>query len=178
MHVPDTNVGGYLNFNRFYYAQVGKQAAVIDERYNHGGQIADYIVDELKRPLRNCLVGREGEKSCSPQAQIYGPKTMIINEMSGSGGDALPWMFRQDDIGPLVGTRTWGGLVGIGELSTAARRWVCDRAACERFTDSTANGKWRITASRQTLRSRTIRHRLPPGTIHSWRGPCRSRWRR
>jgi tricorn protease len=113
VHVPDTNVGGYLNFNRFYYAQVGKQAAVIDERYNHGGQIADYIVDELKRPLRNCLVGREGEKSCSPQAQIYGPKTMIINEMSGSGGDALPWMFKQDGIGPLVGTRTWGGLVGI-----------------------------------------------------------------
>jgi tricorn protease len=113
VHVPDTNVGGYLNFNRFYYAQVGKQAAVIDERYNHGGQIADYIVDELKRPLRNCLIGREGEKSCSPQAQIYGPKTMIINEMSGSGGDALPWMFKQDGLGPLVGARTWGGLVGI-----------------------------------------------------------------
>jgi tricorn protease len=113
VHVPDTNVGGFLNFNRFYYAQVGKQAAVIDERYNHGGQIADYIVDELKRPLRNCLVGREGEKSCSPQEQIYGPKTMVINEMSGSGGDALPWMFKQDGVGPLVGTRTWGGLVGI-----------------------------------------------------------------
>jgi tricorn protease len=113
VHVPDTNVGGYLNFNRFYYAQVGKQAAVIDERYNHGGQVADYIIDELKRPLRNCIIGREGEKSCSPQEQIYGPKTMVINEMSGSGGDALPWMFKQDGIGPLVGTRTWGGLVGI-----------------------------------------------------------------
>jgi len=113
VHVPDTNVGGFLNFNRFYYAQVGKQAAVIDERYNHGGQIADYIVDELKRPLRNCIIGREGEKSCSPQEQIYGPKTMVINEMSGSGGDALPWMFKQDGVGPLVGTRTWGGLVGI-----------------------------------------------------------------
>ena len=113
VHVPDTNVGGYLNFNRFYFGQVGKQAAIIDERYNHGGQIADSIIDELERPLRNCAVTRDGEKFCSPLAQIYGPKTMIINEMSGSGGDALPWMFKQDKVGPLVGTRTWGGLVGI-----------------------------------------------------------------
>jgi len=78
-----------------------------------GGRLADYIIDMLKRPLRNCAISREGEKFCSPLMQIYGPKTMIINEMSGSGGDALPWMFRQDGIGPLVGTRTWGGLVGI-----------------------------------------------------------------
>jgi tricorn protease len=113
VHVPDTAVGGYTNFNRFYYAQVGKQGAVIDERYNHGGEIADYIIDQLKRPLRNCAISREGEKFCSPLAQIYGPKTMVINEMSGSGGDALPWMFKQDGVGPLVGTRTWGGLVGI-----------------------------------------------------------------
>src|SRR5260221_2806061 len=113
VHVPDTSTGGYLNFNRFYFAQVGKQGAVIDERYNHGGYIADYIIDMLKRPLRNCAISREGEAFCSPLSQIYGPKTMIINEMSGSGGDALPWMFKQDKVGPLVGTRTWGGLVGI-----------------------------------------------------------------
>jgi tricorn protease len=113
VHVPDTAVGGWLNFNRFYFAQVGKQGAVIDERYNHGGEVADYIIDMLKRPLRNCAISREGEPFCSPLAQIYGPKTMIINEMSGSGGDALPWMFKQDKVGPLVGTRTWGGLVGI-----------------------------------------------------------------
>ena len=113
VHVPDTSVGGYTNFNRFYFAQVGRQGAIIDERYNHGGSIADYIIDMLKRPLRNCAISREGEKFCSPLAQIYGPKTMVTNEMSGSGGDALPWMFRQDGVGPLVGTRTWGGLVGI-----------------------------------------------------------------
>ena len=113
VHVPDTAVGGYTNFNRFYFSQVDKQGAVIDERYNHGGEIADYIIDMVKRPLRNCAISREGEKFCSPLAQIYGPKTMVINEMSGSGGDALPWMFKQDGVGPLVGTRTWGGLVGI-----------------------------------------------------------------
>jgi tricorn protease len=114
VHVPDTAGGGYVNFNRFYFAQTDKQGAVIDERYNHGGAIADYIIDLLGRPLRNCATTREGEKWCSPLAQIYGPKTMIINEMAGSGGDALPWMFRQDKLGPLVGERTWGGLVGIG----------------------------------------------------------------
>jgi tricorn protease len=113
VHVPDTATGGFINFNRYYFAQVGKQAAVIDERYNHGGEIADYIIDLLKRPLRNCDLTREGGQFCSPLAQIYGPKTMVINEMSGSGGDALPWMFKQDKVGPLVGTRTWGGLVGI-----------------------------------------------------------------
>jgi tricorn protease len=113
VHVPDTATGGWTNFNRYYFAQVGKLGAVIDERYNHGGDIADYIIDMLKRPLRNCAISREGEKFCSPQAQIYGPKTMVINEMAGSGGDALPWMFRQDKVGPLVGKRTWGGLVGI-----------------------------------------------------------------
>jgi tricorn protease len=113
VHVPDTAVGGYTNFNRYYFSQIDRQGAIIDERYNHGGQIADYIIDMLKRPLRNCSVTREGEKFCSPLAQIYGPKTMVTNEMSGSGGDALPWMFKQDGVGPLVGTRTWGGLVGI-----------------------------------------------------------------
>ena len=114
VHVPDTAGGGYVNFNRFYFAQTDKQGAVIDERYNHGGAIADYIIDLLGRPLRSCATTREGEKWCSPLAQIYGPKTMIINEMAGSGGDALPWMFRQDKLGLLVGERTWGGLVGIG----------------------------------------------------------------
>jgi tricorn protease len=113
VHVPDTANGGYINFNRFYFAQTDKQGAIVDERYNHGGAIADYIIDLIGRPLRNCATTREGEKWCSPSQQIYGPKTMVINEMSGSGGDALPWMFRQDKLGPLVGTRTWGGLVGI-----------------------------------------------------------------
>jgi len=113
VHLPDTEEDGYLNFNRFYFGQVGKKAAIIDERYNRGGPMADYIIDALARPLRNCVKPREGEKFCSPVEQIYGPKTMIINEMAGSGGDALPWMFKQERLGPLVGTRTWGGLVGI-----------------------------------------------------------------
>lgn len=114
VHVPDTAGGGYTSFNRYYYAQVGKDAAIIDERFNEGGQLADYIIDHLRRPLMSKVVTREGHDWSSPSEAIYGPKVMIINEMSGSGGDALPWYFRKAGIGPLIGKKTWGGLVGIG----------------------------------------------------------------
>jgi tricorn protease len=112
--VPDAADNGFTNFNRYYFAQVGKQAAIIDARFNTGGRFSDYIVDMLRRPLRNCAITRASGSYCVPGAQIYGPKTMLTNEMSGSGGDALPWMFKQDGAGALVGTRTWGGLIGGG----------------------------------------------------------------
>ncbi len=114
VYLPNTAGAGYSNFNRYYFAQVGKQAAIIDERFNEGGQLADYIVDQLHRPLMSKVATREGADWSSPSGSIYGPKVMIINEMAGSGGDALPWYFRKNKIGPLVGKRTWGGLVGIG----------------------------------------------------------------
>lgn len=114
VHIPDTGGDGYTNFNRYYFAQVGKRGAILDERFNHGGSIADYIVDELNRPVRMLVARRDGDDRPEPDEAIQGPKVMIINEMSGSGGDALPWMFRMKMAGTLVGTRTWGGLVGIG----------------------------------------------------------------
>ncbi len=114
VHVPNTAGAGYTSFNRYYFSQVGKEAAIIDERFNEGGQLADYIIDHLKRPLTSKVVTREGHDWSSPSEAIYGPKVMIINEMAGSGGDALPWYFRKAGIGPLIGKRTWGGLVGIG----------------------------------------------------------------
>lgn len=112
VYLPDTYAGGYTNFNRYYFAQVGKEAAIIDERYNGGGDIADYIIDYLRRPLLSYWTMREGKDITTPIEAIFGPKVMIINEMAGSGGDALPWMFRKTGIGPLIGKRTWGGLVG------------------------------------------------------------------
>jgi tricorn protease len=112
VYLPDTYAGGYTNFNRYYFAQVGKEAAIIDERYNGGGDIADYIIDYLRRPLLSYWNMREGKDITTPLEAIFGPKVMIINEMAGSGGDALPWMFRRTGTGPLIGKRTWGGLVG------------------------------------------------------------------
>src|SRR5207248_4733036 len=92
----------------------GKEAVIVDERFNEGGQLADWVVDFLHRPLMSKLMTREGADWSSPSASIYGPKVMIVNEMAGSGGDALPWYFRKAGVGPLVGKQTWGGLVGIG----------------------------------------------------------------
>jgi tricorn protease len=114
VYLPNTAGAGYNNFNRYYFAQVGKEAVIIDERNNEGGQLADWVVDYLNRPLRSRVVTREGAGFNSPSESIYGPKVMIINEEAGSGGDALPWYFRKAGIGPLVGKNTWGGLVGIG----------------------------------------------------------------
>jgi len=113
VYLPDTAGGGYTNFNRYYFAQIDKQGAVIDERFNGGGAAADYIIDYMRRPLMNYWVTREGEGFTTPVGSVYGPKAMITNEYAGSGGDLLPWLFRRAGIGPLVGKRTWGGLVGI-----------------------------------------------------------------
>ena len=113
VYVPDTAVNGYTYFTRYYFPQNSKQGAIIDERFNGGGWIADYIVDWLNRPRLMAAMTREGKDSVIPQL-IFGPKVMLINEHAGSGGDALPWMFKKLAIGPLVGTRTWGGLIGIG----------------------------------------------------------------
>jgi tricorn protease len=111
--LPDTAEGGYSNFNRYYFAQIGKEGAVIDERFNQGGLIADYIIDYMRRPLMGYFAARDGADYITPVGSIYGPKVMIVNEYAGSGGDMMPWLFRAAGIGPLVGMRTWGGLVGM-----------------------------------------------------------------
>jgi len=113
VYLPNTSVAGFTNFNRYYFAQNSKEGAVIDERFNGGGWIADYIVYWLNRPLLMAAMTREGKDQEIPRL-IYGAKVMLINQYAGSGGDALPWMFKKLDIGPLIGTRTWGGLIGIG----------------------------------------------------------------
>jgi tricorn protease len=114
VYLPDTALGGYSNFNRYFFAQTDKDAAIIDERFNGGGKAADYIVERLGRPLANYWSSRVGEDYTTPANAIFGPKVMIVNEMAGSGGDYLPWAFRRAKLGPIVGKRTWGGLVGIG----------------------------------------------------------------
>ena len=118
VYLPNTGGAGYTNFNRYYFAQIDKDGAVIDERFNGGGSAADYIIDYMRRPLMNYWSTREGADFTTPVGSIYGPKTMIINEYAGSGGDLMPWLFRQAKVGQLVGKRTWGGLVGIYNYPT------------------------------------------------------------
>jgi tricorn protease len=113
VYVPNTARQGYDYFKRYFYPQANRKAIIVDERFNAGGQLADYCIDILQRPLQAYWNMRYGQDLKSPSASIQGPKVMLIDETAGSGGDMLPWMFRKFGVGTLVGKRTWGGLVGI-----------------------------------------------------------------
>jgi tricorn protease len=113
VYVPNTAGLGHAYFKRYFFPQCDKEAIIIDERFNGGGQIADYYIDHLRRPFTAMWATRYGQDIKTPTGAIFGPKVMLIDETAGSGGDLLPWMFRKYKLGPLVGKRTWGGLVGI-----------------------------------------------------------------
>jgi tricorn protease len=113
VYLPNTGQPGYTSFNRYYFSQQDKKGVVVDERFNGGGSAADYIIEVLARDFDGYFNNVAGERYpfTSPSAGIWGPKVMIINEMAGSGGDLMPYMFKRRKIGPLIGKRTWGGLV-------------------------------------------------------------------
>jgi tricorn protease len=113
VYMPNTSLDGLTAFNRYFYAQVGKQGVIIDERFNGGGLLATDIAEILNRRPLSALANRVGASDLVQPQGIFGPKVMIINEMAGSGGDAMPWYFKRAGVGKLVGTRTWGGLVGM-----------------------------------------------------------------
>jgi tricorn protease len=112
VYMPDTFFGGYTYFNRYFFAQVGREAVIVDERFNAGGALATDIIERLQRKMMSLVATRDGVDEVQPQGAIFGPKVMLINEFAGSGGDAMPWYFKRAKVGPLVGKRTWGGLVG------------------------------------------------------------------
>ncbi|MBI1913853.1 MAG: PD40 domain-containing protein [Planctomycetes bacterium] len=113
VYVPNTADLGHTYFKRYFFPQTDKDAIIVDERFNGGGQVADYYIDHLRRPFTAMWATRYGEDIKTPGGAIFGPKVMLIDETAGSGGDLLPWMFREYKLGPLVGKRTWGGLVGV-----------------------------------------------------------------
>lgn len=113
VHVPDTGGSGHASFKRYFYPQSHREAIIVDERHNGGGLVADYYIDILRRPFVSRWVLRYGEDHVTPRGAIFGPKAMLADETAGSGGDLLPWMFQRAKLGPVIGKRTWGGLVGI-----------------------------------------------------------------
>jgi tricorn protease len=113
VYVPNTADAGHTYFKRYFFPQADRQAVIVDERHNGGGSVADYYIDILRRPVVSHWAMRYGADLKTPIAGVHGPKVMLIDETAGSGGDLLPWMFRKFGLGPLVGKRTWGGLVGI-----------------------------------------------------------------
>lgn len=143
VYVPNTGGPGFTYFNRYYFAQQDKKGAIIDERNNGGGAAADYMVDVMARDLHGYFNSKVGDHRpfTTPMAGIWGPKVMIINERAGSGGDLLPYLFRKMEIGPLVGTKTWGGLVGTWDTPRFIDngRMVAPRGG---FYD--INGEWAV----------------------------------
>ncbi len=113
VYVPNTTTAGHEYFKRYFFPQANKSAIIIDERFNGGGQLADYYIDMLKKPVQSYWNYRYGKDQKAPNASIQGPKVMLIDETAGSGGDYLPYLFRQQKLGTLIGKTTWGGLVGI-----------------------------------------------------------------
>jgi tricorn protease len=110
--IPNTGGGGVVSFDRYMFAQQDREGAVIDERFNQGGNLDDYMVDYATRTLRGAITNEaQGRDPMRLPQGVLGPKALLINELAGSGGDYFPWAFRQQNAGPLIGARTWGGLV-------------------------------------------------------------------
>ena len=141
IYMPNTGGAGYMNFNRYFYSQLDKQALVLDERYNEGGFIADYVVSVLGQKPLSAAIERDGEALHDPVGAIFGPKAMIINQSAGSGGDAMPWYFRKAGLGTLVGVKTWGGLVGIGGYPTLMDG---GSVTAPRYAIYGLNGEWEV----------------------------------
>jgi tricorn protease len=143
VYIPNTGNPGYTYFNRYYFAQQDKKGAIIDERNNGGGSAADYMVDIMARQLHGYFNSKASDHRpfLTPNAGIFGPKVMLINERAGSGGDLLPYLFNKMRIGPLVGTKTWGGLVGTWDTPpfVDGGRMVAPRGG---FYD--VNGQWAV----------------------------------
>jgi tricorn protease len=111
VHVPDTSPPGWEAFQRYYYSQTDKDGMIIDDRFNHGGSVNDFMVNEMQKPLDFIDIARYGTPLKDPSAGIYGPKVMLANEMAGSGGDIFPYIFKLHKVGKLVGRRTWGAMI-------------------------------------------------------------------
>jgi len=133
IHLPDTAVAGNRELFKYFYPQASKEALILDDRYNGGGFIPDRMVALLSRPLLNYWVSRGIEPTTTPGFVNTGPKACLINGSAGSGGDAFPYYFRKLGLGPLIGTKTWGGLIGLsgnpplldgGSLSTPTFRFL------------------------------------------------------
>ncbi len=132
IYLPDTGTAGYAAFNQDFYAQLDKQGVIIDQRFNSGGAPADYFIEVLKRRPLAYYAFREGDDFPFPQNALIGPRVMLISEFAGSGGDTLPWMFREEGLGLLVGKRTAGagigGYLAMPELLDGGRMLAPNRA--------------------------------------------------
>ena len=142
MHLPDMGENGIREFIKWYYPQLRKEAFLIDDRANGGGNISRMVIQRLTRTMLGLTYSRTlATPSPYPDSVFIGPKAVLLDENSGSDGDIFPWMFRTAKLGPLIGERSWGGVVGItshGQLIDGGDVNVPE------FAYATAEGKWAI----------------------------------
>ncbi len=119
VYVPNTAGLGHTYFKRYFFPQADKHAIIVDERFNGGGSVADYYIEILQKKEIAWWTMRYGADMKTPSASIQGPRAMLIDETAGSGGDLLPWMFRKNNMGPLIGKRDLGRPGGHPRLPRA-----------------------------------------------------------
>ena len=113
VHIPDMGVPGLNEFTKFYYPQLHKEALVVDCRGNGGGNVSPMIIERLRREPAMWTVARNGAVNVDPSGQVLGPKVLLIDQHSASDGDIVGYRFRKHRLGPIIGQRSWGGVVGI-----------------------------------------------------------------
>jgi tricorn protease len=141
IHVPNTSIAGIQEFSKQFYPQVDKEGIIVDERFNGGGFVPDFFVERLWRTTWVYWSQRDGADWRTPLPAMDGPKCIMVNQYAGSGGDAFPYYFRLVGLGPIIGKRTWGGLVGISHdlpLVDGGRVTMPDFGMWDR------DGKWTI----------------------------------
>ena len=174
VYVPDT---GSRRPGRAGAASAGRSSTkaglIIDERFNSGGQIPDRFIELLNRPLRNYWAVRDGKDWQSPPVTHFGPKAMLINGWSGSGGDCFPFYFRQAGLGPLIGMRTWGGLIGITGAPPLVDGGSVTVPTFGDLQHQRASGSSKATAWTRTSRWWTTRRRWRTAATRSSSGRSR-----
>ena len=170
VYVQSTGVDAQNELVRQFMAQWKKDGLVIDERWNSGGQIPDRFIELLNRPILAYWAVRDGAASSGRRSHTSGPQVMLINGWSGSGGDAFPFYFREAGRGPLIGTRTWGGLIG-DQRRAGARRW----RQRDRSDVPDVRPEGNVVRRRSRRRARHPRRRRSHGAGQGQRSAARAR---
>jgi Uncharacterized protein related to the periplasmic component of the Tol biopolymer transport system len=176
IHLPDTALAGNRMLQKLFYSQASKPALLVDDRYNGGGFIPDRMIEMLSRTTLAFWARRGVDAMRTPGFAHDGPKAMLVNSYSASGGDALPYFFRKEKLGPIVGTRTWGGLIGLSGNADFVDGGSVD-VPTFRIYDHDGNGSWRTKGSLPTSRCSTSRNGASTAATRASRRVWRSSFR-
>jgi tricorn protease len=142
MHLPNMGAEGIREFVKWYYGLIRKEGLIVDDRWNGGGNVSQMVIERLRRTLTGTGFSRNSEYTDTyPGTVFVGPMACLLNENSASDGDIFPWMFREAKLGPLIGKRSWGGVVGItnhGPLVDGGQVNVPE------FGHADAKGQWAV----------------------------------